>query len=428
MRHIYSAFFVVISGGRRSFGLYFCFCFFHWNCAFSIFSHREKQKDQSSAMASLSSSNTAFALELYHTLGQTNTGNIFISPFSISSALAMVYLGAKRDTAAQMAKALSFNFTKDIHTDFQTLNADINSPSATYILKLANRLYGEKTCNFLTEFLESTQKFYRADMKAVDFLGAAEETRGQINSWVEQQTENKIKDLLKQGTVSGLTRLALVNAIYFKGNWLNRFDQKDTKEMTFKINQSESKPVQMMHQIKKFPFNYVPDYNLQIVELPYVDEELSMFVLLPEEATDGSDPLVKLESELTMEKLDEWTTRSNMDTGTDIIVYLPKFKLEEDYELNDPLVQMGMKDVFVGGMADLSGMNGKGGLFLSTVAHKAFVEVNEEGTEAAAATAGMIAFCMFREEHFTADHPFLFFIRHNKTKSILFLGRFSSPQ
>ncbi|CDQ93401.1 unnamed protein product [Oncorhynchus mykiss] len=143
-------FFVVISGGRRSFGLYFCFCFFHWNCAFSIFSHREKQKDQSSAMASLSSSNTAFALELYHTLGQTNTGNIFISPFSISSALAMVYLGAKRDTAAQMAKALSFNFTKDIHTDFQTLNADINSPSATYILKLANRLYGEKTCNFLT--------------------------------------------------------------------------------------------------------------------------------------------------------------------------------------------------------------------------------------------------------------------------------------
>ncbi|CDQ88256.1 unnamed protein product, partial [Oncorhynchus mykiss] len=271
-------------------------------------------------------------------------------------------------------------------------------------------------------------KFYRADMKAVDFLGAAEETRGQINSWVEQQTENKIKDLLKQGTVSGLTRLALVNAIYFKGNWLNRFDQKDTKEMTFKINQSESKPVQMMHQIKKFPFNYVPDYNLQIVELPYVDEELSMFVLLPEEATDGSDPLVKLESELTMEKLDEWTTRSNMDTGTDIIVYLPKFKLEEDYELNDPLVQMGMKDVFVGGMADLSGMNGKGGLFLSTVAHKAFVEVNEEGTEAAAATAGMIAFCMFREEHFTADHPFLFFIRHNKTKSILFLGRFSSPQ
>ncbi|XP_071262686.1 leukocyte elastase inhibitor-like [Salvelinus alpinus] len=379
-------------------------------------------------MASLSSSNTAFALELYRTLGQTNTGNVFISPFSISSALAMVYLGAKGDTAAQMAKVLSFNLTKDVHTDFQTLNGDINSPSASYILKLANRLYGEKTCNFLTEFLESTHNFYHADTKAVDFLGAAEETRGEINGWVEQQTANKIKDLLKPGTVNVMTRLALVNAIYFKGNWLNRFDQKDTKEMPFKLNQNESKPVQMMHQMKKFPFNYVPDYNLQIVELPYVDEELSMFVLLPEEATDGSDPLVKLERELTMKKLDEWTSRDNMDTGTEVIVHLPKFKLEEDYELNEPLTQLGMKDVFDGGRADLSGMNGEGGLFLSTVAHKAFVEVNEEGTEAAAATAGIIAFCMIREEHFTADHPFLFFIRHNKSKSILFLGRFSSPQ
>nr|XP_029542788.1 leukocyte elastase inhibitor-like [Oncorhynchus nerka] len=379
-------------------------------------------------MVSISSSNTAFALELYRTLGQTNTGNVFISPFSISSALAMVYLGAKGDTAAQMAKVLSFNLTKDIHTDFQTLNGDINSPSASYILKLANRLYGEKTCKFLTEFLESTHKFYHADMKAVDFFGAAEEARGEINGWVEQQTANRIKDLLKPGTVSAMTRLALVNAIYFKGNWLNRFDQKDTKEMPFKLNQNESKPVQMMHQMKKFPFNYVPDYNLQIVELPYVDEELSMFVLLPEEATDGSDPLMKLERELTMEKLDEWTSRDNMDTGTEVIVHLPKFKLEEDYELNEPLTQLGMKDVFEGGRADLSGMNGEGGLFLSTVAHKAFVEVNEEGTEAAAATAGIVAFCMIREEHFTADHPFLFFIRHNKSKSILFLGRFSSPQ
>uniref|UniRef100_A0A673W2U3 Leukocyte elastase inhibitor n=1 Tax=Salmo trutta TaxID=8032 RepID=A0A673W2U3_SALTR len=398
-------------------------------CISKLFTRREAEPtDQSSTMASLSSSNTAFALELYRTLGQTNTGNVFISPFSISSALAMVYLGAKGDTAAQMAKVLSFNLTKDVHTDFQTLNGDINSPSASYILKLANRLYGEKTCNFLTEFLESTHKFYHADMKAVDFLGAAEETRGQINGWVEQQTANKIKDLLKPGTVSVMTRLALVNAIYFKGNWLNRFDQKDTKEMPFKLNQNESKPVQMMHQMKKFPFNYVPDYNLQIVELPYVDGELSMFVLLPEEATDGSDPLVKLERELTMEKLDEWTSRDNMDTGTEVIVHLPKFKLEEDYELNEPLTQLGMKDVFEGGRADLSGMNGEGGLFLSTVAHKAFVEVNEEGTEAAAATAGIISFCMIREEHFTADHPFLFFIRHNKSKSILFLGRFSSPQ
>ncbi|XP_044055334.1 leukocyte elastase inhibitor isoform X2 [Siniperca chuatsi] len=386
-------------------------------------------KPSSAVMAAISSSNTGFALELLRTLSQANpTGNIFVSPLSISSALAMVYLGAKGDTAAQMAQALSFSSGEGVHADFQALNADINSPSASYILKLANRLYGENTANFLPLFLEATQKYYQADLKAVDFIGAPEACRAEINSWVEQQTENKIKDLLKPGTVSVMTRLALVNAIYFKGNWMNRFNEENTKEMPFKVNQNEAKPVQMMYQIKKLPYNYIPELGLQILELSYVDEELSMFILLPEESADGSDPLLKLENEITREKLDEWTNRENMDVHSDVHVHLPKFKLEEDYELNDPLATLGMRDVFCAGKADLSGMNGEGGLFLSTVAHKAFVEVNEEGTEAAAATAGMVAFCMLRDEHFSADHPFLFFIRHNKTKSILFLGRFSSPQ
>ncbi|XP_026003981.1 leukocyte elastase inhibitor-like isoform X1 [Astatotilapia calliptera] len=383
----------------------------------------------SSAMSAVSSSNTVFALELFRTLSQANSaGNIFISPLSISSALAMVYLGAKGDTAAQMAQALSFSSGEGVHADFQKLNADINSPSASYILKLANRLYGENTAHFLPDFLEATQKYYQADLKTVDFIGAPEACRAEINSWVEQQTENKIKDLLKPGTVRSNTRLALVNAIYFKGNWRNPFDEANTKEMPFKVKQNETVPVQMMYQMKKLPYNYIHDHGLQILELPYVNEELSMFVLLPAESSDGSDPLLKLEKELTQERLNEWTDRKNMDVDSEVVVHLPKFKLEEDYELNDPLAKLGMKNVFCAGSADLSGMNGEGGLFLSTVAHKAFVEVNEEGTEAAAATAGMVAFCMLREEHFRADHPFLFFIRHNKTKSILFFGRFSSPQ
>ncbi|XP_042078953.1 leukocyte elastase inhibitor [Haplochromis burtoni] len=383
----------------------------------------------SSAMSAVSSSNTAFALELFRTLSQADSaGNIFVSPLSISSALAMVYLGAKGDTAAQMAQALSFSSGEGVHADFQKLNADINSPSASYILKLANRLYGENTAHFLPDFLEATQKYYQADLKTVDFIGAPEACRAAINSWVEQQTENKIKDLLKPGTVRSNTRLALVNAIYFKGNWRNPFDEANTKEMPFKIKQNETVPVQMMYQMKKLPYNYIHDHGLQILELPYVNEELSMFVLLPAESSDGSDPLLKLEKELTQERLNEWTDRKNMEVDSEVVVHLPKFKLEEDYELNDPLAKLGMKNVFCAGSADLSGMNGEGGLFLSTVAHKAFVEVNEEGTEAAAATAGMVAFCMLREEHFRADHPFLFFIRHNKTKSILFFGRFSSPQ
>ncbi|MEQ2182617.1 hypothetical protein GOODEAATRI_024191 [Goodea atripinnis] len=396
-------------------------------CESSVHQAREKQNRTSSAMAVIG--NADFALELFHTLSRANPGgNIFVSPLSISSAMAMVYLGAKGDTATQMAKALSFTSGEGIHADFQTLNAEINSPSASYILKVANRLYGETTSKFLPKFLEDTQKFYQADLKPVDFIGNPEDCRTEINSWVEQQTENKIKDLLKQGTVNTMTRLALVNAIYFKGNWMSRFDASNTKEMPFKINQNESKMVQMMYQMKKLPYNFIPELGLQILELPYVNQELSMFILLPELSADNSDPLLKLENEMTPEKLDEWTNRANMDIQSEIIIHLPKFKLEEDYELKEHLSKMGMTDVFCSGKADLAGMNGEGGLFLSTVAHKAFVDVNEEGTEAAAATAGMVSFCMLREEHFQADHPFLFFIRHNKTKSILFFGRFSSPQ
>uniref|UniRef100_A0A3Q3LBW5 Serpin family B member 1 n=1 Tax=Labrus bergylta TaxID=56723 RepID=A0A3Q3LBW5_9LABR len=354
-------------------------------------------------MATISSSNTVFALDLLRTLSKANpNGNIFVSPLSISSALAMVYLGAKGNTAAQMAQALSFSAGEGVHADFHTLNADINSPSASYILKLANRLYGESTANFLPV---TTQKFYQADLKSVDFIGAPEACRAEINSWVEQQTENKIKDLLKPGTVNPMTRLALVNAIYFKG--INKV--KTTNKST---------PVQMMHQVKTLPFNYIPELGLQILELPYTDEELSMFILLPKESANGPDSLLKLEKTLTQEKLDKWTNRENMDLNVEVVVHLPKFKLEDDYELNEPLAKLGMADVFCLAKSDLSGMNGDGGLFLSTVAHKAFVEVNEEGRRRPRPL----------QEHFTADHPFLFFIRHNKTKSILFLGKFLSPQ
>ncbi|XP_039890801.1 leukocyte elastase inhibitor-like isoform X2 [Simochromis diagramma] len=323
-------------------------------------------------------------------------------------------------------QALSFSSGEGVHADFQKLNADINSPSASYILKLANRLYGENTAHFLPDFLDATQKYYQADLKTVDFIGAPEACRAEINSWVEQQTENKIKDLLKPETVETDTRLVLVNAVYFKGNWKNPFKEANTKEMPFKIKQNETVPVQMMYQEKKLPYNYIADHDLQILELPYVGEELSMFILLPKES---SGPLLKLEKELTQERLNEWTDRKNMSTRSEVVLHLPKFKLEEDYKLNDPLAKLGMKDVFCAGRADLSGMNGDGGLFLSTVAHKAFVEVNEEGTEAAAAT-GVVSMilCGGWTQYFTADHPFLFFIRHNETKSILFFGRFSSPQ
>ncbi|XP_016311750.1 leukocyte elastase inhibitor-like isoform X2 [Sinocyclocheilus anshuiensis] len=381
-------------------------------------------------MEGLSRANSLFALDLYRALSASNAeGNMFFSPLSISAALSMVYLGARGETAKEMAKVLSFSSISDVHSNFESLTSAINKPpqQASYILRLANRLYGEKTFSFLPEYLDSTLKLYHANLQAVDFIGASDESRQLINKWVEEQTENKIKDLLKLGMVTGMTRLALVNAIYFKGNWLQKFNAQDTKEMPFKINQNERRAVQMMYQKKKFPFKYVYDHRLQVLELPYVKEELSMLILLPEESQDGSDPLLKLESELTLDKLHEWTNRNNMDTQTEIIVHLPKFKLEVESSLAEILMGMGMTSVFQGPKADLTGMSSRGGLFLSAVAHKAFVDVNEEGTEAAAATAAIVAFCMLREEHFMADHPFLFFIRHNPTNSILFFGRFRGP-
>ncbi|XP_026854867.2 leukocyte elastase inhibitor-like [Electrophorus electricus] len=379
-------------------------------------------------MDNLSHANNTFALDLYHALNKDKpSGNIFFSPLSISAALSMVYLGARGNTAEEMAKVMSFSSVPDVHTHFKALSSSINSPKASYILRLANRLFGEKTFSFLHDFLDSTQKFYQAELQAVDFIGSSEESRQLINHWVEEQTESKIKDLLKPGMVTGMTRLALVNAIYFKGNWLQRFNAQDTTEMPFQINKNEKRPVEMMYQKKKFPFNYIPEYRLRVLELPYVQEELSMLVLLPEEAGDGSDPLQKLESELTVDKLLEWTNPANMDAVTDINVHLPKFKLEEESSLKNTLTKMGMVSLFQCNSADLTGMSSTAGLFLSAVAHKAFVEVNEEGTEAAAATVGFVRLCKFREENFKADHPFLFFIRHNTIKSILFFGKFTGP-
>ncbi|XP_060933729.1 leukocyte elastase inhibitor-like [Limanda limanda] len=395
-------------------------------------------------MAAISSSITAFALDLFRILSRANpSGNMLVSPLSIKSALAMVYLGARGDTAAQMAKAMSFQPGEAVHAEFKELIEDIDSSSKSFNLKTANRLYWDKNEKFLTAYVEDMRKYYQADLKIVDIIGAMEASRKEINTWVEQQTEKQIKDLLKPGIVSAETKLVLVNAIYLNADWKNCFYKEDTEDMYFRVSQNETKSVRMIIQKKKLPYKHIPDHALQILELPYVEEELSMFILLPEQSTDGSNSLLKLVKDLTLERLNEWTDKENMVESV-IHVQLPKFKLEEDYELKHPLSKLGMTEVFRKS-DDLSGMNGGQNLFLTEVIHKAFVEVNEEGTEAVAATpAHGIELKVVKEPGrksaisvscgqsegllFKADHPFLFFVRHNKTKSILFLGRFSSPQ
>ncbi|KFV08565.1 Leukocyte elastase inhibitor [Pterocles gutturalis] len=389
-------------------------------------------------MENLRNANSRFALDLLGRLNETNpTGNVFFSPVSVSAALAMVLLGAKGNTEAQVLKVtaagslflfqtLHFDEVQDIHSRFQTLTTDINRSNAPYLLRLANRLFGEKSYSFLPDFLTSTQKLYGADLAAVDFLQAYDEARKEINQWVEEKTEGKIPNLLCEGSVDSMTKLVLVNAIYFKGNWAEKFKEADTIDMPFRLNKNERKTVKMMYQKNKFNFGYIPEMKIRVLELPYDGRELSMIVLLPDDIEDDSTGLQKLEEQITLEKLHEWTCPEHL-YSSDLHVRLPKFKLEESYDLKSDLSAMGLTDVFDSGKADLSGMSGARNLFLSKIVHKAFVEVNEEGTEAAAATAGIAMLCMVMEEDFTADHPFLFFIRHNPTQSILFFGRYASP-
>uniref|UniRef100_A0A8C9US12 Serpin B6 n=1 Tax=Spermophilus dauricus TaxID=99837 RepID=A0A8C9US12_SPEDA len=369
-----------------------------------------------------------FALNLLKRLGEDSSKNVFYSPISISSALAMVLMGAKGSTAVQMAQALSLNKSSssgggDVHQGFQSLLTEVNKTDTQYLLRTANRLFGEKSYDFLSSFKDSCQNFYQAEMEELDFLNATEESRKHINIWVAKKTEDKITELLSPGSLDEITKLVLVNAIYFKGNWDKQFDKELTQERPFKVSKNEEKPVQMMFQKSTFKMTYIEEIFTKILVLPYVSEELNMIILLPDEHID----LQTVEKELTYEKYREWTSPDLMDEE-EVEVFLPRFKLQENYDLEEVLRSLGMTDAFDEARADFSGMSSRRDLHLSKVVHKSFVEVNEEGTEAAAATAAiMMMSCMRFTARFCADHPFLFFIQHSRTRGILFCGRVSSP-
>lgn len=378
-------------------------------------------------MDTLSEANVTFALDLLKKLGEDNSKNVFFSPMSISSALAMVFMGAKGNTAAQIAQALSLSKSssggEDVHQGFQLLLTEVNRTGTKYLLRTANRLFGEKSYDFNSSFKDFCRKFYQAEMEELDFFKATEEARKHINTWVANKTEGKITELLSPNSVSPQTPLVLVNAIYFKGNWDKQFNKQETHERPFKVSKDEKKPVQMMFQKSTFLTTYIGEAFSKILVLPYVGKELNMIIILPDEDVD----LEKVEKALTYEKFIEWTNPDMMDEE-EVEVFLPRFKLEENYDMKDVLCSLGMTDAFEAGKADFSGMSSRRDLYLAKAVHKSFVEVNEEGTEAAAATAAvMMLRCARLTPRFCADHPFLFFIQHSKTNSILFCGRFSSP-
>ncbi|RXN16463.1 leukocyte elastase inhibitor-like protein [Labeo rohita] len=393
-------------------------------------------------MECLSAANTQFSLNLFKKISGGNASkNVFYSPISVSSALAMVSLGAKENTAAQMLKVLGFTTpprpcttpgshvsTDQIHSSFNKLMSELNKPGVPYLLSIANRLYGDQSYQSVEKFLNDTKKYYEAKLEKVDFKKNPEAARVSINTWVEKKTQDKIKELLQRDHVSPATKLILVNAIYFKGNWEKKFPKEATKDGQFKLNKTQTKPVKMMNHQSKFPLASIPEMNSQVLELPYVGKNLSMLIILPNKIEDETTGLQKLERALTYEKLMDWTKPSQM-LEQKVQVSLPKFKMTETYDMKNLLISMGIEDVFDGRKVNLSGMSPNNDLVLSGVIHKAFVEVNEEGTEAAAATAtvGVTASRPVDPKTFKADHPFLFFIRHNPSNSILFFGRFCSP-
>ncbi|XP_077077720.1 leukocyte elastase inhibitor-like isoform X4 [Siphateles boraxobius] len=310
--------------------------------------------------------------------------------------------------------------------------SELNKPGVPYMLSLANRLYGEQSYQFVEKFLNDAKSYYEAGLEKVDFKNKSEAARVNINKWVEKKTQEKIKDLVPQGVINGMTKLVLVNAIYFRGNWEEKFPKESTRDGQFKLNKNQTKPVEMMYQKAEFHLAFIAEINTQVLELPYVGKNLSMLIILPNEMEDDTTGLQKLEKALTYEKLMAWTKPSKMILD-EVQVSLPKFKMEETYDMKSLLISMGMVDVFDEEKVNLSGMSSNNDLVLSKVIHKAFVEVNEKGTEAAAATAaplsyiGCSVFLSPPPKTFIADHPFLFFIRHNPSNVILFYGRLCSP-
>jgi serpin B len=388
---------------------------------------REEEPDRPYTAAELVKGNTRFAFDLYGRLRLRKQENLIFSPYSISTALAMTYGGAAGDTQAQMARVLRFPQNPDqVHAAFAQVIGRLQGPATrrTYQLHVANALWAAEHYNFIPEYFGLVEDRYRAALKTVDF-GSPEEARQAINHWVEGHTQRKIRDLLKPGVLNPKTPLVLTNAIYFKAAWAHKFDQEQTKDEDFFTTGQSKTKVRMMHQSETF--RYLDGGDFQLLELPYAREGLSMFVILPKQI----DGLEALEKSLSAGALDRWTEKLERHS---VDVSLPKFKTTAEFSLIEALESLGMRLPFDRQHADFSAMTpNRSGLVIGAVEHQAFVDVNEEGTEAAAATAVVMApgaGAIPRNQKqavFRADHPFMYLIRENATGSILFIGRVSQP-
>jgi len=377
---------------------------------------------ENSDLQTLVKGNNAFALDLYAQL-KTQEGNLFLSPYSISTALAMTFAGARENTEKQMADVLHFTLEQEqLHSEFQDLQIQLKNRVKEGIeLNIANALWLQTGHNFLSDFLGLTREHYDAGLNHVDFAKDNEAACKKINIWVEQKTNDRIQKLIKPGMINTLTRLVLTNAIYFKGEWANQFEEELTQEDPFYITPKTTVDVPMMNQEERY--KYFEDDELQVLEVPYKGDDLSMVILLPIK----KDGLTEIENSFNTDRLQEWM---NALAWRQVAVFFPKFTMTCEFKLGPALADMGMPIAFTE-EADFSGMTGEKDLFISRVVHKAFVDVSEEGTEAAAATGVIMELLSVVEPTppvvFRADHPFIFMIRDNHSGSILFIGRVVDP-
>ncbi len=394
------------------------------------------QKDQEPSTTtglkfeSVKDASNQFALDLYSKY-KSEEGNMFFSPFSISTALTMAYDGAKGQTAKEMQDVLHLSENKDkVRSDFASIYSELNKPDKPYKLSVANALWAQKDYNILADYVNAVKQYYYGEATNLDFKADTENSRQTINKWVEEKTNNKIKELLSKQNVDATTRLILTNAVYFKANWTAKFDARSTIDDKFNLASGETVDIKMMQNTLNV--NYGETGALQILEMDYLGNDLSMLVILPKENNPNA-----LEKIFTAKNLDDW--KANMKTEK-VEVRLPKFKFEKRRSLVNDLIAMGMPTAFKYPEADFTGISPatqsspNGELYIGDVIHQALVDVAEYGTEAAAATAvvmraraGPGGGPTKQPKIFNADHPFIFIIQQKATGNILFLGRVSNP-
>jgi serpin B len=396
--------------------------------AFYLLSHGISVKDAiQKASGPVNASNT-FAFFLLSNIVQNDTGNIFFSPYSISDAFSMAYEGARGQTESEIQSVFGFADRQTQRESIKEVDSKLNSPKSNYTLNIANAMWVQKNFPILQEYFDSLQNYYSAKAENLDFIANPDGSRIVINKWVENKTAEKIKDLLPKGSIDAGTRLVLTDAVYFKGTWLTKFAESKTKDADFSLSDNSTVKVPMMHV--ETGFKYLEDGDLKILDMPYSGGNLSMMVILPKDKN-----LNHLISILSSDKLNQWNRSLAVK---DVSVHMPKFMLHTNYKLKDNLREMGMPSAFDCELADFSGIDGyktscfSGNLYIDQVYHKAFVDVDEKGTEAAAATAIVSEVVMGENAgvqplEFNADHPFVFLIHDKKTGLVLFAGQVVNP-